>query len=317
MKKVLFCSPHFPKAREFTSEILPSGTIAIQCDEHDFREKAKEAFAVVPFMFRIDREIMENSEIRLINQYGAGLEGVDIEAATELGIYVANIPSGDTGNALSVAEHAIYLALSILRNQKGMEQSIRENKIGYPLGETLYGKKALIFGFGNIGRELAKRLRPFEVEIYGIKKSGWAEEEARLVDHPGSPSDLHSMVRNCDILFICAPLTAETRGFVNDDLLREVEEGIYIVNVSRGGLIEYRALLNGLESGKVKGAGLDVFWKEPFPPDDPLLSHPQVVATPHVGGVTEISYRNMAVKLAENVKRVLEGKPPLNWVNPF
>ncbi|RMG59025.1 MAG: hydroxyacid dehydrogenase [Deltaproteobacteria bacterium] len=315
--RVLFCSEHFPKAREYTAEVLPPGMDVVSCRQEDFREKARDADVIVPFMFRITREVMEGSRVKLINQYGAGLEGVDIEAATELKIFVANIPSHDTGNALSVAEHAIFLALSLFRKPREMERSLREMKIGFPIGETLWGKTCLIYGFGNIGKCLAERLRPFQTKILGVRRSPLTDGEKKLLDGWGTPADLKEMMKEVDLLFVCAPLTDETRDSIDEAVIGSSGKGFSLVNVSRGGVVKYSALLDGLREGKVKGAGLDVFWEEPFPPDDPLLAHPAVVATPHVGGVTEISYRTMAERLARNILRVRDGLPPENWVNPF
>ncbi|CAI7863994.1 unnamed protein product [Closterium sp. NIES-53] len=131
-------------------------------------------------MTRLDAgTIAEASKLRLIVQFGVGLEGVDVTAATARGIRVGRIPSADTGNAVSCAEHAIYLALALLRKQRRMQESIQQQRLGQPIGQTIFGKSALIVGYGGIGKALAARLRAFGVTWLGGVRRGWAGVHGR------------------------------------------------------------------------------------------------------------------------------------------
>lgn len=232
-------------------------------------------------------------------------------------IYVARIPSDDCGNAASVAEHAIYLSLCLLRDQKRMEQSIRQEVIGVPTGQTLLGSTVLIYGYGNIGKHLATRLSGFGVNILGIKRSilsSTSKHETELIEL-GDQSSFPRMASRADIVIMCCDQNISTFEIVDEQFLNHMKKGAYLVNIARGGLLNYSDVRKALESGQLGGLAIDVFHTEPFPPDDALLYHPRVVATPHVAGVTTVSYRNMAAITAENALRVIAGKRPNFVVN--
>uniref|UniRef100_A0A7S3M4X6 D-isomer specific 2-hydroxyacid dehydrogenase NAD-binding domain-containing protein n=1 Tax=Spumella elongata TaxID=89044 RepID=A0A7S3M4X6_9STRA len=122
-------------------------------------------------------------------------------------------------------------------------------------------------------------------------------------------------VKLADTFFVCCSQNAENMGFVNKNFIAQLKPGVLIVNVARGGMVNYDDVYDGLLSGAVGGLGTDVFSPEPFPLDAPILSHQNVIATPHIAGVTEVSYRNMAQKVAENVERIMLGEAPVDAVN--
>ncbi|CAD6220397.1 unnamed protein product [Miscanthus lutarioriparius] len=217
---------------------------------------------------RIDSDIIAKAtQMKIIMQYGVGLEGVDVNAATEHKIKVARIPGSMTGNAVSCAEMAIYLTLGVLRKQKLMDAAVHQKGLGSPTGRTILGKTVLILGFGAIGVEIAKRLKPFDVD--------------GLVDQKGGPEDIYELAGEADIVITCLLQTNETVGIVDDMFLSAMKRGSCLVNIARGGLLDYKAVFNHLES-------------EPFDPEDPILKFSNVIITPHVAGVTEYSYRTMA-----------------------
>uniref|UniRef100_A0A453KGH4 D-isomer specific 2-hydroxyacid dehydrogenase NAD-binding domain-containing protein n=1 Tax=Aegilops tauschii subsp. strangulata TaxID=200361 RepID=A0A453KGH4_AEGTS len=212
--------------------------------------------------------------MKIIMQYGVGLEGVDINAATEQKIKVARIPGSTTGNAIACAEMAIYLTLGVLR------------------------KQILILGFGAIGMEIAKRLRPFGVKILATKRN-WSSNTVScdldgLVDKKSGPEDMYELAREADIVITCMTLNNESVGIVDHKFLSALKKGSYLINIARGRLLDYTAVFNHLESGHLGGLGIDVAWTEPFDPEDPILKFPNVIITPHVAGITEYSYRTMA-----------------------
>ncbi|XP_071710587.1 uncharacterized protein [Rutidosis leptorrhynchoides] len=172
--------------------------------------------------------IARATRMKLIMQYGVGIEGIDIAAATNCGIKVARIPSGQTGNAASCVEMAIYLMLGLLRKQNEMQIAVREMKVGEPMGDTLLGKTVFIMGYGNIGIELAKRLRPFGVKVIATKRN-WASVVpnklnyteptsqnnalGNLVDVEDSHEDIYEFAKICDIVVCCLRMNSETVHF--------------------------------------------------------------------------------------------------------
>ncbi|KAJ7532247.1 hypothetical protein O6H91_14G079600 [Diphasiastrum complanatum] len=290
--RLLFCGVNeFPDSINFTRFFLRNHP-HVQVDELSLEDVVDNIYkydiCVVRKMKFDESAISRATKMKLIAQFGVGLEGVDIPSATKVGIKVARIPSDDCGNALSCAEHAIYLMLALLRDQKGMDKSIASRQLGQPTGQTIYGKTVLIIGFGNIGKELVARLRAFGVHILAIKRS-WKNKLAHV------PAE----------------------GMINDKFLAAMKKGAKLVNVARGGLLDYASVKAALESGQLGGLGMDVAWYEPFDPADPLLEHPKVVLTPHVAGVTELSYKNMGKIIADCALKIsaLEEVPGLEIVN--
>lgn len=318
--RVLFCGPQFSCSHLYTREYLSKYPF-IQVDDvpRDEVPNVVENYHIcVPKMMRIDSDVISRAkQMKLIVQFGVGLEGVDVDEATKHGIKVARIPAHDTGNAASCAEMAIYLMLGLLKKQKEMEISIKLKILGDPCGGTLYGKTVFIMGYGNIGRELAKRLRPFDVKILATKRS-WSSPQSDgslaqnrsvddLVDEKGSHGDIYKFAGMADIVACCLNMNRETAGVVNHSFIQSMKKGAYLVNVARGGLMNYDAVANGLKSGHLGGLGIDVAWTEPFDPDDPILQLPNVIITPHVAGVTEYSYRSMAKVVGDVALQLHEG----------
>lgn len=318
--RVLFCGSTFPASFEYTKQyLLPHPFIQVDAIPLDNVPDVIGSYEIcVVRGMKLDANVISlATQTKLIVQFGVGLEGVDIEAATKFGIKVARIPSNTTGNSLSCAEHAIYLILGLLRDQKGMEKTFKERRLGVPTGETLYGKTVFIFGYGNIGKDLAVRLRPFGVKVLATRRR-WGSKssldlnkrdaldtyptqstdngniEDDLIDEKGGNECLYDFASRADIVVTCATLTTETVGMVNAKFLSSMKKGAFLVNVARGGLLDYEAVKASLECGHLGGLGTDVTWFEPFDPEDPILQHPKVLITPHVAGVTELSYRNMA-----------------------
>src|SRR5262249_14110960 len=217
------------------------------------------------------------------------------------GVYVANVPSGETANADSVAELAVFLMIALARRWPRAQESLRTRRIGAPIGTTLKGKTVAIVGFGGIGRALAQRLRAFRARVVAVSRHGprGAEKDADL--HVPA-SELHSALELADFVVVATPLQAETRGLIGRDAFAHMKPEAFLVNVARGPVVDRDALLEALRSGRVAGVGLDVFWEEPPDPADPLFSY-EVVATPHVGGATDTSLQDIAREVAANLDR--------------
>ncbi|KAH7524990.1 hypothetical protein FEM48_Zijuj06G0177800 [Ziziphus jujuba var. spinosa] len=162
--------------------------------------------------------------------------------------------------------------------------------------------KVFILGFGNIGIELAKRLRVFGVKI--IVQNGINED---LVDEKGGLEDINKFASKADIVVCCLSLNNETVGIVNRSFISSMKKGGLLVNIARGGILEYESVFEHLKCGHLGGLGIDVAWREPFNPDDPILSLKNVIITPHVAGVTEYSFRSMSKVVGDVAIQLHEG----------
>ena len=241
---------------------------------------------------------------------------MDIDAATDRGIYVANVPGSlATGNAISVAELAIFLMLALARKYPQAHACLQAGVWGQPQGMSLRGKTVGILGMGTIGKALARRLKPFEATLLGIKRDPTTGIDPDLdLAFLGGPSDLPNILSRSDFVILALPLTPETLSIIGRNEFEQMKSGAYIINVGRGAVIAHDALIEALASGHIAGAGLDVFWQEPVDPSDAIFDY-NVIATPHVAGVTDTSYDEIAKGLADNVERIRSGLPPINCVN--
>jgi len=294
---------------------LPEDTIR-SCPADHVRATVAKVDVIIPAMYRVDAEVISRTSAKIIHQFGVGLEGVDVPAATRRGIYVANVPGHEgAGNAASVAEHAIFLMLALARKFPRAVENVRQRVFGSPLGLALTGKTVAVLGVGSIGAELARRLRGLQTRTLGIKQypSESLQQELRL-DFLGGPQDLEKVVVEADFVVSALPVTPVTRGLISKTVLRRMKKSAFLINVGRGPVIDHEALVEALSSGSIAGAGLDVFWDEPTDPHDPLFQQ-NVIATPHIAGVTDLSYDDIARGLAANVNRLRAGLPPINCVN--
>lgn len=307
----------FAAVRQFLIDALPGARLD-QVEVPVLREKGHAADVLLPAMSRIDGPLMDQIHgLRLIQQWGAGLEGVDVDAASERGIAVANVPTPGTGNAESVAEWCVMAAISVSRRLPLAQETIRTGGTwGTPLGRALMGRTAGIVGLGGIGQALASRLRPFGMRLIGLRRIPDPVLAERLgMEWIGGPERLPELLRQSDYLFLCAPLTGSTRNLIDAAALAMLPRQACIVNAARGGLINHQAMLRALEEGRLMGAGLDVFEQEPLDPGSPLLARRDVVATSHIAGVTDVSYSGIGRRVAANIVRIMDGKPPHNCVN--
>ncbi|MBL6750092.1 MAG: lactate dehydrogenase [Nevskia sp.] len=307
--RVVIAGKGFGTVRQYMDEMLPE--VEFEAVELPvLRAGGVAADVLIPAMARIDGELMDGIEgLRLIQQWGAGLEGVDVAAATARRIAVANVPTGGSGNAESVAEWCVMAAVAVSRRLPLAERAVRSGKSwGSPMGRAMLGRTAGIVGMGGIGQALAQRLRPFGMRLLGLRRQADPELAQRLgMEWIAGPERLAELLHYSDYLFLCMPLTGDTRGLIDARALALLPPQACVINAGRGGLIDQDALLEALASGRLTGAGLDVFAQEPLDPASPLLQRPDVVATPHIAGVTDASYRGIAERVAANVHRLLAG----------
>jgi len=307
----------FAALRQFMNEEMAQARVEM-IDPPALRAGGFAAEVLIPAMARIDGALMDRiAGLRLIQQWGAGLEGVDIDAASARRIAVANVPTPGTGNAESVAEWCVMAAIAVSRRLPVAIRTLQAAKTwGYPMGRALLGRAAGIVGLGGIGQALAARLRPFGMRLIGVKRSADPELARRLgMEWIGGRERLAELLRQSDYLFLCLPLREDTRAILDESALAMLPAHACVVNAARGGLIDQSALLRALEQGRLCGAGLDVFEHEPLAPGSPLAAREDVLATPHIAGVTDVSYRGIAQRVAANVRRLLTNQPLQNCVN--
>jgi phosphoglycerate dehydrogenase-like enzyme len=272
---------------------------------------------LIPTMCRVTRETLDTGDrLRLIQQCGSGLEGVDIPAARDRNIWVANVPTDLSGNADSVAELEIYMLIGLSRDVQRMARSLQCRQMGEPQGRALSGKTVGLVGLGGIGRALIRRLEPFDVRLIAVKrnKPGKARKECGL-EWVGGPEDLPELLGGSDYVILCLPVTSETKHLMNRETFAHMKRGAFLINLARGGLVDRDALEDALATGNIAGAGLDVFWEKPPDPNDPIFSY-NVLATPHIGGSTDVSMRGIVKAVAENIRRVENDMEPLYLKSP-
>ncbi len=315
---ILFCGETFPEAAlRLARRLSDSGHKLVVCAEEEIARRADDADVLIPAIARIDAAAIERGRFGLIHQFGVGLETVDIEAATRCGVFVARVPSSLSGNAASVAEHAVLLMLVLSRRMEDATRAFADRRVGVPLGAALLGKTACIVGMGNIGAAVALRLSGFGMRLVAVDDHRDPRRRLRpdvRIDRFHPLADLPEAVAGADYIVACINYHAGLHHLFGRTLLSAAKPGAILVNIARGGLVDPDALLEALASGRIGGAGLDVFWEEPVDPDHPLFRE-NVVATPHIAGVTEVSYDGTAAVCADNIARYARGEPPLHAVN--
>jgi len=312
--KILFCDEGYPEARRRLAQQIPRAEIAA-CPRSAVREHLSGVDVVVPYMATIDSSTIAAGTFGLIQQFGVGLETVDVGAATAEGVWVARVPSAGTGNAESVAEHAVLLMLALARHLPQAQAALRDQRLGEPIGIALAGKTACIVGLGSAGSALAVRLSAFGMRLIAVRKNVGGDVPAGVtLTQTYTLSQLSDAVSKADFVIITARFEPGARHLFNREIFSAMKPGAFVINVARGGFIDHDALAAALRSGRIAGAGLDVLEGEPLRPDHPLFSL-NVIATPHIAGVTDASYEGIAREFAASVRRYAAGEPPLHAIN--
>ena len=277
--------------------------------------------ALVSTLPLTSKEVMEACpRLKVVSRMGVGVDSIDLEAATEMGILACNVPGVNT---TEVADHAMALLLALTRcvpdavnaSRRGAWEKERGSTHTFQTGvRRIAGHTVGIIGFGNIGRAFANRARGFgpasiiaydpyveqsTADLYGVKMVS-----------------LDEFLSSADYITIHCSGTSETRHLVDADALRAMKPTALLVNTSRGPVVDGTALAEALKSGEIQAAALDVTEREPIASDDPLLSLPNAIVTPHLAGFSPTFLEECPIKQAENVIRVLTGKPPHGLANP-
>ena len=248
--------------------------------------------------------------LRIVGRAGVGVDNVDLDAATKRGVIVMNTPEGNT---ISTAEHSFSMLMALARNIPQAYLSVKngEWKRQKFLGTELQSKVLGVVGFGRIGREVAKRASAFGMRV--VTFDPFISAEA-VKEYPVEFLSFKALLKAADFITFHTPLTPETKYLLNDETFPLCKDGVRVINCARGGIIEEKALYKFIKSGKVAGAALDVFEKEP-PEKNPLLELPQVISTPHLGAATQEAQENVAVDVARQVVDALYERSIKNAVN--
>ena len=261
----------------------------------------------------IDAEMIAAApKLKIISNYGAGYDRVDVAAAAARGIPVTNIPDS---TCHATAELALSLLLSLSRRVTELDRALRAGKqrlfvMGQNMGHTLAGKQLGIIGLGHIGLEMAKMSRALGMEIAYYNR----HETPAAAQLGAKYLPLDELLRSSDIITLHCPLNDSTRNLIGEPQFKLMKRGALLINTSRGGVVDTPALVAALKSGQLAGAGLDVFPREPEVPAE-LLTMENVVLTPHIGTNTVETRAEMAYACAVRILDRLEGRTPQNIVN--
>ena len=258
-------------------------------------------------------QFLDQPKLNFIQTVSTGFEALDIDAATQLGIWVSFAPSDETGNATSVAEFAVLLLLGASRRLAEDIAFVHSGSapVRRP-SPALDGKTVCIVGLGSIGLRVAERLRGFGVSVIGT------DEHPERAPHyiKAYPADhLKAAVGEADFVVICVRASKENENLIDRSILRAMKRGVVLVNVARGSLIDEEALHTAILEGWVGAAGLDVMRDEPVNRANPLLTLPQVLITPHVAAFTDIMLAGTAAFVSTVINEVAEGKKPSSILN--
>jgi len=261
---------------------------------------------------KVTKEIIECADkLKVIGRAGVGLDNVDLESATQKGIIVMNTPSGNT---ISTAEHTFSMMLALSRNipQANASTKAGEWKRSKFMGVELYNKVLGIIGLGRIGTEVAKRAISFGMKVIAYDPFLSQEIAQRL---GVEMVDFKELLKQADYITIHTPLTEETKHMLSDEEFKIMKKGVRIINCARGGIIDEKALVSAIKEGRVAGAALDVFEKEPPDKDNELLKMDNVIVTCHLGASTEEAQVNVAIEITQSVRDYLLGRGIRNACN--
>jgi len=307
--KVAVLDKFHPHIKAAIAAALPSNWSVRFIEENSLAARAavlRDADIAFVMAAPMPKELLaEAPRLRFIQKLGAGVDRIDLDACRKQGIGLARLHAG---NSVPVAEHTILLMLATYRQLPQIDRRTRAGAWNKEdaRGEhrQLHGKTVGLVGLGAIGKEVAKRLRGFEVKIlyYDPVRASREIEQSLAVDY----ADLDTLVRSADIISLHLPLMPQTADLINAERIRAMKPGAVLINCARGGLVDEAALTAALQEGRLFGAGIDAFAKEP-PVGSKLLELNNTVVTSHLAGATLDNFSRVVARAVENTKAVLRG----------
>lgn len=312
--KILLCNRSYKQAESLVKSMIPEHEF-ITCSPEEIEYNLEGVDILLPSIAKVDRKIIEDSSFGLIQQLGVGVDTVDIDCAAQNGVLVANVPGAGSGNAESVAELAVLQMLCLARKLDETRKNLSRGVFFTPTGMALLNKSVCIVGFGDIGKALATRLKPFGMHITTCRRSPEKNIDSELaIERVYGIDELEIALGQADFVVLAVPETKETLHLINEKALAAMKKGSFLINVARGGILDIEALTSSLKNKHLAGAGLDVYPQEPYDPAHPVFLE-NVVATPHIGGNTDESLKGVIKAVVQNIRLYAEGKEPLHLLN--
>jgi len=275
---------------------------------------AGDADAIVCDAAPITRRVLEACpRVRVASEYGIGYDNIDVAAATELGVWVANVPGFCTED---VADHVVALVLALARRLPALDRAVKGGRWGAGVAgpmRRLSSQTLGLIGFGRIGQTAARKASALGLRVLAHSPHTTPE---RARQHGAEAATLDEALGQSDYLALVAPATPETRGLIDRVALAKMKPSAYLINCGRGGLVDEAALVAALRGGRIAGAALDVFATEPPAADNPLLGLENVLLTPHAAFYTQESLVDLQTGATRNAIAVLTGRRPATPVNP-
>jgi D-3-phosphoglycerate dehydrogenase len=306
-----------PIAKEATQLLIDEGFEVKELENHSVEIAMKEVVDVDAIIVRngeIPREVIERANnLKVISRHGVGLEHIDVEAATEKGIYVTNAP---IANSVSVVEHVIGMMLALAKNLITVDKALRKGR--FEIRHECYGielesKTLSIIGLGNVGRRLAlKAVKGLGMRVIGFDpyvSTGDIDPDVEITD------DWERVFREGDFVSLNLPLNDKTIGIVGVNEFKMMKKTAYLINCARGPIVKEPELIEALKEGLIAGAGIDVYSEDPPAKDNPLFFMENTIVTPHTAAHTDEAMKKMAMHAAQGVIEVLRNKVPTWPVN--
>lgn len=313
MKRIILAGKYpAGTAGEFRSQLAGSAEI-VEVTSQDTLDAVTDADAIVLRVLKASKKTLANKEkLKLICRWGVGVDSVDVPYASARGVAVTNTPGA---NAYAVSELAVLLMLAVGRNLMFHNRSIQSGVWSRTMftdnAVSLNGKKVGIIGGGNIGRQVARRVQAFgaEARYYDVfRLAPETEKEFRLTFVP-----LDDLLADSDVVTLHVPLLDNNYHMLSAEKIALMKRNAILINTARGGLVDDKELLSAVEEGRLMGAGLDCVEDDPLPAGHPLLNHPNIVITPHIGGNTSDLGTVMVPMISDILKRFMHGEK-LNFV---
>lgn len=308
MQKILITPRSFRHYRQDAYPLLEQANYEIVendrgrvLSEQEMIDACKETVGAIVGLDPVTSRVLRACpSLRAISKYGSGMDNIDLQEASRLGIKVMNAAGS---NSVSVAELAVAYLFSLSRNMCWCVNGVKEGRWDRTMGREVTGKTLGVIGCGRIGREVVKRAAGLGMRV--LINDDWFDDREFLSAHAARRVDFGTLLEESDFVTLHCPLTPETRGLMGAEAFRQMKDGACLVNVARGEIVDEEALYEALSSGKLAGAAQDVFSTEPPEADHPLLKLDNFLLTPHIGGYTEEAVRQMALISTRNLLEML------------
>lgn len=290
---------------------------ALVCDAESAYSHHIEAQVLIPTDARVDATVLDElPRLQLIHQAGAGVDAIDLHAASDRGIRVARVPTAVSGADRAVAEHALGLMLALSRAHASFGRAITDRCLGTPRSASLVGAAIGLVGVGAIGSRLLRLLEPIGARVIAVNGGSHCALQADHLEWVRGPEGLPDLLARADVVVLACPLTRTTAHMIRDETLALCKPGVMIVNVARGGLVDEDAIRRALDCEHVSAFASDVLEAEPADPAHPLVTHPRTLVSPHIAAATQPVVEAIAETIAANIVRANAGSPLRHEVNP-